>query len=82
MSDLSTNPHVNQRVAAALERLGVTVEIADEKKVTARLPRRVEFAASSKIFLKLAKLGLNDYDTSTLKIDTCSGTVIVTFTLN
>ncbi|HEU4595232.1 MAG TPA: hypothetical protein VFS10_08830 [Pyrinomonadaceae bacterium] len=82
MSDLSNNPLVNRRAAAALERMGVTVDITDGKNVTARLPERVEFAASSKIFLKLAQLGLNDYDTSTLKIDTCSGTVIVTFTLN
>lgn len=82
MSDLSTNPHVNRRVASALQRMGVTIEIAEEKKVTARLPERVEFAASSKIFLKLAKLGVRDYDTSTLNINTCSGTVIVTFTLN
>ena len=51
MSDLSTNPHVNQRVAAALQRMGVTIEIADGKCVTARLPERVEFDASSKIFL-------------------------------
>jgi hypothetical protein len=82
MPDLSNNPLVNPSVVAALERMGVTVEIAGGKNVSARLPEGVEFAASSKIFLKLAKLGLNDYDTSTLKIDTCSGTVIVTFTLN
>ena len=82
MSDLSTNPHVNQRVAAALQRMGVTIEIADGKRVTARLPERVEFDASSKIFLKLAKLGVNAYDTSTLNINTCSGTVVVNFTLN
>lgn len=82
MCDLSNNPHINQRVASALRRMGVTIETADGKKVTARLPERVEFDASSKIFLKLAKLGVNAYDTSTLNISTCSGTVIVTFTLN
>ena len=82
MPDLSNNPLVNPSVAAALERMGVTVEIAGGKNVTARLPERVEFDASSKIFLKLAKLGVNAYDTSTLNISTCSGTVIVNFTLN
>lgn len=82
MSDLSNNPHVNQRVAAALRRLGVTIEIDEEKKVTARLPEGVEFAASSKIFLKLAQLGVRDYDASTLNISTCSGTVVVKFTLS
>jgi len=82
MSDLSHNPLVDQRVAAALRRLGVSIEIDEDKKVTARLPERVEFAASSKIFLKLAELGVRDYDTSTLKISTCSGTVVVKFTLS
>ena len=82
MSDLSNNPLVNQRVAAALRRLGVSIEIDEEKKVTARLPERVEFAASSKIFLKLSKLGVRDYDASTLNISTCSGTVVVKFTLS
>jgi hypothetical protein len=82
MSDLSTNPLVDRRVVSALERLGVTLEIADGKKVTARLPENVEFDASSKIFLKLSKLGVNDYDTRTLNISTCSGVVTVTFTLN
>lgn len=82
MSDLSNNPNINQRVAASLRRLGVTIEIEEEKKVTARLPERVEFAASSKIFLKLANLGVRDYDASTLNISTCSGTVIVKFTLS
>jgi hypothetical protein len=82
MSDLSNNPLVNQRVAAALRRLGVSIEIDEDKKVTARLPERVEFAASSKIFLKLAELGVRDYDASTLNISTCSGTVVVKFTLS
>ncbi len=82
MSDLSTNPLVDRRVVSALESLGVTLEIADMKKVTARLPENVEFDASSKIFLKLSKLGVNDYDTRTLNISTCSGVVTVTFTLN
>ncbi len=82
MSDLSNNPLVNRRAAAALERMGMTVEIADGKNVTARLPERVEFAASSKIFRKLAELGVRDYDASTLNISTCSGTVVVKFTLS
>lgn len=82
MSDLSNNPLVNQRVAAALRRLGVSIEIDEDKKVTARLPERVEFAASSKIFLKLSELGVRDYDASTLNISTCSGTVVVKFTLS
>lgn len=82
MSDLSNNPLVNQRAAAALERMGVAVEIADGKNVTARLPERVEFATSSKIFRKLAELGVRDYDASTLNISTCSGTVVVKFTLS
>lgn len=79
MSDLSNNPHINQRVAAALHRLGVTIEIDEEKKVMARLPEGVEFAASSKIFRKLAGLGVRDYDASTLNISTCA--VVVKFTL-
>jgi hypothetical protein len=82
MSDLSNNPLVNRRAAAALERMGVAVEIACGKDVTARLPERVEFAASSKIFRKLAELGVRDYDASTLNISTCSGTVVVKFTLS
>ena len=82
MSDLSNNPLVNQRVAASLRRLGVSIEIDEDKKVTARLPERVEFAASSKIFLKLAQLGVSDYDASTLNISTCSGTVVVKFTFS
>lgn len=82
MSDLSNNPLVNRRAAAALERMGVAVEIADGKRVTARLPEGVEFAASSKIFLKLAGLGVRDYDASTLNISTCSGAVVVKFTLS
>ena len=82
MSDLSNNPLVNRRVAAALRRLGVSIEIDEEKKVTARFPEGVEFAASSKIFRKLAELGVRDYDASTLNISTCSGTVVVKFTLS
>ena len=82
MSNLSNNPLVNQRVAAALRRLGVSIEIDEDKKVTARLTERVEFAASSKIFPKLAELGVRDYDASTLNISTCSGTVVVKFTLS
>ena len=82
MSDLSNNPHINQRVAAALRRLGVTIEIDEEKRVTARLPEGVEFAASSKIFRKLSELGVRDYDASTLNISTCSGAVVVKFTLS
>jgi len=82
MSDLSNNPLVDQRVAAALRRLGVSIEIDEEKKVTARLPEGVEFAASSKIFLKLSELGVRDYDASTLNISTCSGAVVVRFTLS
>lgn len=82
MSDLSNDPLVNRSAAAALERMGVAVEIAGGKNVTARLPERVECGASSRIFLKLAQLGAGGYDARPLKISTCSGVVIVTFTLN
>lgn len=83
MSALANNPHVNQKIAGQLAKLGITLESQTSAlEILATLPAGIYLDESARIFKLLSRLGEKGYDQKSLHIRTVEETIEVTFSLN